>query len=264
MHEIRRKVEEVMARIRTIKPEFPQSESMGRVSREARLLFIQLWTVVDDSGRTRAASRMLASLLYPYDDDAKSLIDGWMEELERENCLVRYQIDGHAYLEIRNWRSHQKIDKPSPSKMPEPREDSRTVARIREDSSEDQGSRIKDQGPRSSREDSRGGVVEVDPDEPEDIASVCRPPLPMPQAKPVMSFLDWVSAGHPRVHLSGDNRRLWDAQWDAYRIAENRVEIFDAMYDALMASMKNPGHRAFPSNGQEWLMANAPIPREAV
>lgn len=36
-----------MARIRTIKPEFPQSETMGRVSRDARLLFIQLWTVAE-------------------------------------------------------------------------------------------------------------------------------------------------------------------------------------------------------------------------
>ena len=39
-----------MARIRTIKPEFPQSETIGKLSREARLLFIQLWTLADDEG----------------------------------------------------------------------------------------------------------------------------------------------------------------------------------------------------------------------
>ena len=67
-----------MARIRTIKPEFPHSESMGRVSREARLCFILLWTIADDAGRLRGNSRMLASLLYPYDDDAKKQYpDGW-------------------------------------------------------------------------------------------------------------------------------------------------------------------------------------------
>jgi hypothetical protein len=65
-----------MGRIRTIKPEFPQSESVGRLSRDARLLFIQLWTVCDDSGRARGSSRMLASLLYPYDTDVLGLIDG--------------------------------------------------------------------------------------------------------------------------------------------------------------------------------------------
>ncbi len=46
-----------MARIRSIKPEFPQSESMGNVSRDARLTFIQLWTLADDSGRLRGSSR---------------------------------------------------------------------------------------------------------------------------------------------------------------------------------------------------------------
>jgi hypothetical protein len=111
-----------MARIRTIKPEFPQSESMGRVSREARLLFILLWTHVDDSGRARASSRMLASLLYPYDDDAKDLIDGWMAELEAEGCLDRYVADGNQYLQVRNWLNHQKIDRPSASKIPAPPE----------------------------------------------------------------------------------------------------------------------------------------------
>lgn len=120
-----------MGRIRTIKPEFPQSESMGRVSREARLLFILLWTLVDDSGRTRAASRMLASLLYPYDDDARDLVEDWLDELDQEGCLVRYEHEGQTYLQIVNFLQHQKIDKPTPSKLPEFREESRILARPR-------------------------------------------------------------------------------------------------------------------------------------
>src|SRR6202030_2340397 len=103
---------------RSIKPEFPQSESIGRLSRDARLLFIQLWTLVDDSGRTRAASRALASLLYPYDDDAPGLIDGWITELEKEGCVRRYVSDGSTYLDIPNWLKHQKIDHPGKSKIP--------------------------------------------------------------------------------------------------------------------------------------------------
>ena len=126
-----------MARIRTIKPEFPQSESMGRVSREARLCFILLWTICDDSGRTRASSRMLASLLYPYDEDAGKRIDGWLTELETENCIVRYEIDGNTYLEVRNWLNHQRIDKPSASKIPPFVESSRILANIRESSCEE-------------------------------------------------------------------------------------------------------------------------------
>ena len=132
-----------MPRIRTIKPEFPQSESMGNVSREARLCFIMLWTLSDDSGRLRGSSRMLASLLFPYDNDAPALIDGWLGELEREGCIVRYSAAGAAYVAIANWLDHQKIDKPSRSKLPSPQDGSRIVANSRETSALDQG---RDQG----------------------------------------------------------------------------------------------------------------------
>src|SRR5229473_3005220 len=135
-----------MARIRTIKPEFPHSESMGKVSREARLLFMLLWTVVDDFGRTRGASRLLASLLYPYDDDAPGLINGWLAELVREGCLRLYEVDGTHYLEIINWLKHQKIDHPSKSKFPGP---SDMFAKPREEIAEPRASRARglDLGP---------------------------------------------------------------------------------------------------------------------
>ena len=134
-----------MGRIRSIKPEFPHSESMGNVSRDSRLTFIMLWTLADDSGRLRGSSRMLASLLFPYDDDAPKKIDGWLTELEREKCIDLYVVDGSHYVQIRNWMSHQKIDHATASKMPPKPCDSRTLARIREDSCEDQGlDRIKE------------------------------------------------------------------------------------------------------------------------
>lgn len=134
-----------MARIRTIKPEFPQSESMGRVSREARLLFVQLWTILDDEGRARGNSRILASLLYPYDDDALDLIDGWIAELEREGCVARYIHDNSMYIQVLRWREHQKIDKPSKSRLPPFDESSRILANPRE-------------GSRDSREGSSGDL----------------------------------------------------------------------------------------------------------
>ena len=120
-----------MGRIRTIKPEFPQSESIGRLSRDARLLFIQIWTLVDDEGRTRGNATMLASLLYPYDTDAVGLIEGWTQELEGEGCIARYRVGKDSYVQVTNWRDHQKIDKPSKSKLPPPSQGS---ANPREDS----------------------------------------------------------------------------------------------------------------------------------
>jgi hypothetical protein len=115
-------------RIRSIKPEFWESESLGRVSREARLLFIGLFSCCDDVGRARASSRLLASRLFPYDDDAFKKLPAWIAELERQGCIRLYQVAGESYLDIPKWLNHQKIDKPSASKLPsfgDPREDSR-------------------------------------------------------------------------------------------------------------------------------------------
>ena len=138
-----------VARIRTIKPEFPHSESMGRISRDARLTFILLWTIADDSGRLRGNSRMLASLLFPYDDDAIHLMSTWLDELHREQCIIQYIRDDNHYIQICNWLNHQRIDKPSKSKIPEfyepsanPRESSRALnepSQILQVGSKDQG-----------------------------------------------------------------------------------------------------------------------------
>lgn len=126
-------------RIRTIKPEFWESETLSKVSRDARLLFIGLFNCCDDSGRSRASSRILASRIFPYDDDALAKIPVWLAELEKAGCVVQYSVDNSSYLFIPKWLDHQKIDKPSKSKMPpppgiprdtseNPREDSRNIA----------------------------------------------------------------------------------------------------------------------------------------
>ncbi|TAM22382.1 MAG: hypothetical protein EPN60_16955 [Nevskiaceae bacterium] len=145
-----------MARIRTIKPEFVQSESIGRVSRDARLLFIQLWTVCDDEGRLRGTSRSLARTLYPHDDGEDGHfnttgpeVEAWMGELEREGCVQRYAVDGDSYVALCNWLKHQKIDKATRSKLPPPppqdQGHSRELAKPRDDSPLDLGPRTKDQ-----------------------------------------------------------------------------------------------------------------------
>jgi hypothetical protein len=132
-------------RIRSIKPEFWESESLGRVSREARLLFIGLFSCCDDHGRARASSRLLASRLYPYDDDALKKLPAWIEELEKERCIRLYKVNGESYLDIPKWLNHQKIDKPSASKLP-PFDDSREDSRGLEKNSLGTGNREEEQG----------------------------------------------------------------------------------------------------------------------
>ncbi|MES2488530.1 MAG: hypothetical protein V4607_01975 [Pseudomonadota bacterium] len=85
---------------------------------------------------------MLARTLYPYDDGedgsvrtTRRDVETWLDELEHECCVERYEIDGADYIQVCNWLNHQKIDKPTKSKISPPGESSRRVARIIEASS---------------------------------------------------------------------------------------------------------------------------------
>lgn len=89
---------------------------------------------------------MLASLLFPYDEDAPALMPAWLQELQDEGCIEVYKVEGTTYIQISKWLSHQKIDKPSQSKIPEFEECYRILANPRESSPLDQGPRTKDQG----------------------------------------------------------------------------------------------------------------------
>ncbi len=107
-----------MARARMIKPHFMFSRSMRAVSPMARLTFIQLWLVADDAGRLVAHPEALRSRLYPREPDARQLLPGWLQELEDQHCIERYTVDEIDYLRIVNWRKHQKIYHPTPSRLP--------------------------------------------------------------------------------------------------------------------------------------------------
>jgi len=100
-----------MARIRTIKPEFPEDEVIGQCSRNARLLFILIWTRCDDFGRFRASPTLLRSQLFPYDEDLTPQdIAAWLAELSAVGKVHLYEVDEQAYGEVTSWSKHQRID----------------------------------------------------------------------------------------------------------------------------------------------------------
>lgn len=142
-------------RIRSIKPEFWVSESIGRLSREARLLFIGLWSFADDSGRARGAFAAISGALFPYDRDAVEQMPVWFAELEAEGMVVRYKADdGNTYYQLPNWLKHQKIEKPSASKIPPFAESSPKIRRLLpEPYPLEQGTGNREQGPMEQGED---------------------------------------------------------------------------------------------------------------
>lgn len=156
-----------MARIRTIKPETPESQSLGRCSRDARLLFILMWTRADDEGRLRAAPALLAGNLFPFDRDAPKLVVGWLDELEQHGHITRYTVENSDYIALRNWDKHQKIDHPTKSRIPappgdfsKPRETSRETPSDSHALAPDLGPRTVDQDQKKTARETRAGSLE--------------------------------------------------------------------------------------------------------
>jgi hypothetical protein len=81
-----------VARIRSVKPEFFLSESMGAVPFAARLLFVGLWTLADREGRLLWSDKRIKAQVFPYDDglDVRPLAEALVEC----GSLVFYPADG--------------------------------------------------------------------------------------------------------------------------------------------------------------------------
>lgn len=109
-----------MARIRSIKPDAFTSDSLSGVSILARWTFAGLWTYCDDEGRGRADARLIKAALFPIDDKTTlGDVQGALDELEQIGAICRYRLDGKTYLHVPKWEQHQKINRPSESKLPD-------------------------------------------------------------------------------------------------------------------------------------------------
>jgi len=111
----------MMARIRTVKPEFWSSEQVMSCRPLARLLFIGLWNFCDDGGNHPLAPRTIKALVFPGDDITTNEVSELLGELEGVGLTLSYQVDRKNYLHVRGWR-HQKIEKKNFKYPPAPTE----------------------------------------------------------------------------------------------------------------------------------------------
>lgn len=106
-----------MARIRTIKPDFWTDEKLTECSMSARLLFIGMFNFADDNGNLSASAKKLKMQIFPADNvDCQPLLD----ELIAHGILIEYSVSGDKYLNIKGFKKHQVINRPSTSSIPQP------------------------------------------------------------------------------------------------------------------------------------------------
>ncbi|MFC8778837.1 hypothetical protein [Streptomyces nigra] len=109
-----------MARIRTIKPEAFVSESLAAVSLTAERTFLGLLTQADDQGRHRDHAAIIAGQLWVLrPEHTPSDVETDLAQLADAGLICRYKGPDHRrYLHVVTWHQHQKINRPSKSRLP--------------------------------------------------------------------------------------------------------------------------------------------------
>lgn len=106
-----------MGRIRTIKPEILTDEKAASLSHEAWRLWVSMFVLADDSGNLPASPALLGGLVFwAQPADARLAL----AELEDARLIRIYRIRGEAYATIAGFSRHQKINRPSGAKYPQP------------------------------------------------------------------------------------------------------------------------------------------------
>ena len=99
-------------RIRTIRPEFYSSESVGSMTWKTRLIFINLWSYVEDNGVNLDNPRLFRGQCMPYDDSVLEDIEDAFAELEQCGSIIRYERDSKHLLFIPGFEKWQNINRP--------------------------------------------------------------------------------------------------------------------------------------------------------
>ncbi len=110
-----------MPRIRTIKPEALQHRKVGRLSDREFRLWVAMLTQADDEGRLVADAGQLKLIAWGYHPrvTVKHVQDA-LQTISDLGLVRLYDVNGTGYACFPSWRDHQRIDKPSPSRLPAP------------------------------------------------------------------------------------------------------------------------------------------------
>lgn len=217
-------------RIRSIKPDFWRSPDISCLAPVDRLLFIGLWSYVDDNGVGQDRPGVIAADLFADDlsrDPRETLarVSEGVERLSEAGRIVRYTVSGRDYLAIVNWTDHQRIDKPNKPRYPTPTCDDAVIRETLAESSRDSRETL---APGTGEQRSRGtGEQELASLAPASARS-------RPGVSPIPD--DWAPTDTHRFQARSLGIRDLDAAALAFRSHAQSVDRHAASWDAAFAS----------------------------
>lgn len=125
-----------VARKRMIDPNIWQSEDFSKLSLLAKIVFIGMFSNADDHGYGRAKPSYLKSIIFPYEENMRiSEMDKTLNEIASSMSVVFYLDDENEYYSLMNWSKWQRVDRPTPSRIPALSDNSTIIRRSLDDCS---------------------------------------------------------------------------------------------------------------------------------
>jgi hypothetical protein len=93
-------------RARSIKPGICDNEVLGTADPFYTLLFERLWMIADREGRLEDRPLRIKAQAFPYRDGLD--VEPMLAWLANEGFIVRYEIEGKRYIQVLEFKKHQK------------------------------------------------------------------------------------------------------------------------------------------------------------
>ena len=110
-----------MPRIRTLKPEHRQHRKIGPLSDRAYRLWVSMILEADDQGRFVCDAAHLRVVTWGYHPRTTiASVEAEIQTLAATGMVTLYGVAGTRYAVFPSWADHQRIEYPTPSKLPNP------------------------------------------------------------------------------------------------------------------------------------------------
>lgn len=88
------------------------SVQFGKLSNNAKLLYLGLITLADDEGRLNGNPAYLRGQVFPYEESLSvQKVKDFIDEIVEQKLIVLYEVEGTEYIKHPNWTRYQKLRK---------------------------------------------------------------------------------------------------------------------------------------------------------
>jgi hypothetical protein len=102
-----------------VSPELLTSLTVASLPINTRYAFVALWMYLDDAGRGKDNADLVRAHTWPLDPSYTSRkVQADLDRLASVGLICRYKVDGVGFLHSPSWTEHQKINRPTASKLP--------------------------------------------------------------------------------------------------------------------------------------------------